>query len=157
MTGKPTSACTNSIKPCCMREQRTPSRSLYYLIDEYVALFQWADETCRDALNSPHVDKILQIHASQPFDLVVTEMFDTDCSLGIIHQLNVPYVGLSSCALFPWYYDRVNLPDIPSYIPSEFVGFPPDMGFFDRIMNWITTRTMKTLYRWVGALRWPVI
>lgn len=75
----------------------------------------------------------------------MTEFFVTDCVLGIAYKLDVPFVGLSSCALMPWHYDRVGLLDTPSHIPSEFVGFSENMNFYERSFNWATTRIIKIL------------
>lgn len=62
-------------------------------------------------------------------------------------MMRVPFVGLSSCALMPWHYDRVGLPDSPSYIPSEFSTFSERMSFWERFENWFVTRSVKLLYR----------
>lgn len=59
--------------------------------------------------------------------------------------MEVPFIGLSSCALMPWHYDRVGLLDTPSHIPSEFVGFSEKMNFYERSFNWATTRIIKIL------------
>lgn len=124
-----------------------PSRSLYTVYKEFFELAGWADITCRDAINSPQLDEILELHKHRPFDVVLVEFFDTDCPLGIIHKLNVPHIGMSSCALFPWYYDRVNLPDIASYIPSGFLGHTHNMNVWQRAKNLLIVKTMKLLYR----------
>lgn len=89
----------------------------------------------------------MELHRSKPFDLIVTEFFATDCILGVSHVMQVPFVGLSSCALMPWHYDRVGQPDSPSYIPSEFGTFSERMSFWERFENWIVTRSSKLLYR----------
>jgi len=98
-------------------------------------------------LSSSIIDDLLQTHKSNPFDLVITEIFATECMLGVIHKMNVPYVGLASCGLFPYQFDRVALPDTPSYITSIYVGFTDEMSFNERLVNWITMKTMKLMYR----------
>jgi glucuronosyltransferase len=47
----------------------------------------------------------------------------------------------------PWHYDRVGSPDIPSYIPSEFVGYSSNMNFFERFANWMVVKLTKIGYR----------
>lgn len=96
---------------------------------------------------SDSIDNILRLHKEQPFDLVITELFDSDCMLGVIYKMNVPYVGLSSCVMLPWLYDRIGLPDIPSYLPSEFVGYTDTMTFEERFISWLITKSVKLLYR----------
>lgn len=61
--------------------------------------------------------------------------------------MNRPYIGLSSCVLMPWLYDRISLPDTPSYVPSEFVGFTDSMSFPERVVSWISMKGLKLLYR----------
>lgn len=124
-----------------------PSRSMYSLYYEFYELYSLGDMTCRDTLFSDRIDYVLSEHARHPYDLVITELFDSDCMLGVIHKMQVPYVGLSSCALMPWLYDRISLPDTPSYIPSEFVGFSDTMTFVERIVSWISMKSLKLLYR----------
>ncbi|XP_065075736.1 UDP-glycosyltransferase UGT5-like [Ochlerotatus camptorhynchus] len=114
---------------------------------EFYELADWGFGTCSSALNSPALDQVLALHRSKPFDLIVTEFFSTDCMLGVSHVMRVPFVGLSSCALMPWHYDRVGQPDSPSYIPSEFSTFSEQMSFWERFENWFVTRSVKLLYR----------
>ncbi|XP_058453405.1 UDP-glucosyltransferase 2-like [Malaya genurostris] len=126
-------------------------RTFWDNFKEFYELARWGYETCTAALNSSAIDRIVEIHKSQPFDLIVTEFFSTDCMVGLSHVLRVPLVGLSSCALMPWHYDRVGLPDSPAYIPSEFSTFSERMSFWERFENWLVTRTVKLLYR---AVQW---
>ncbi|XP_062548927.1 UDP-glycosyltransferase UGT5-like isoform X2 [Armigeres subalbatus] len=119
-------------------------------LDNFVEFFElasWGFETCSTALNSPALDQVLALHRSKPFDLIVTEFFSTDCMLGVSHVMQVPFAGLSSCALMPWHYARVGLPDSPAYIPSEFSTFSERMGFWERFENWFVIRSVNLLYR----------
>lgn len=100
-------------------------------------------------LKAPALDKIEQVHNNKPFDLVITEFFDTDCMLGVIHKMQVPFIGMSSCALMPWHYSRVGIPDTPSYIPNHFYGHSEEMTFGERVNNWFVTTVNKLLYRMV--------
>lgn len=121
--------------------------SYYDRFDEFFSLFYLGDIVCRDIYHSRQLDEVLRLHDVQPFDLVVTELFDTDCMLGVIHMMNVPYVGLSSCVLMPWLYDRVALPDLPSFVPSEFIGYSERMTFAQRFKSWLVTKSMKIMYK----------
>ncbi|XP_055637869.1 UDP-glycosyltransferase UGT5-like [Toxorhynchites rutilus septentrionalis] len=114
---------------------------------EFYELAQWGFGSCAAALDSPVIDRLLQLHANDPFDLLVTEFFATDCLLGLSHLMQIPFVGVSSCALMPWYYERVGLPDSPAYIPSEFSTFSERMSFWERFENWIVTRSVKLMFR----------
>ncbi|XP_058820277.1 UDP-glycosyltransferase UGT5-like [Topomyia yanbarensis] len=126
-------------------------RKFWHNFKEFYELAQWGYITCHSALNSAAIDRVLELHKREPFDLIVTEFFSTECMLGLSYVLGVPFVGLSSCALMPWHYDRVGLPDSPSYIPSEFSTFSERMSFWERFENWFVTRSVKLLYR---AVEW---
>lgn len=114
---------------------------------EFINLKQWAVPICEFALQSKALDKILDLHNAKPFDLIAMEMFNTDCMMGTIHKMAIPFVSISSCALMPWHYDRIGLPDIPSYLGSEFSGFSHKMTFSERMNNWISINAFKRLYR----------
>lgn len=87
---------------------------MYTIVHEFYELAAEGELVCRAALNSSLIDDILQTHKNNPFDLVITEIFNTECMLGVIHKMNVPYVGLTSCGLMPYHFDRVAMPDTPS-------------------------------------------
>ncbi|XP_037024343.1 UDP-glycosyltransferase UGT5-like [Bradysia coprophila] len=132
-----------------LNELPPPSRSMYTLIHEFYELAAEGDLVCQAALNSSLIDDILRVHQNNPFDLVVTEIFNTECMLGVIHKMNVPYVGLTSCGLFPYHFDRVAMPDTPSYITSIYVGSSDEMNFYERLLNWMSMKVFKLMYRMV--------
>ncbi|XP_054743867.1 UDP-glycosyltransferase UGT5 [Anastrepha obliqua] len=125
-----------------------PRRPLHYLLLEAEVLHSEGQKSCELLYESGHVDTILKLHEQQPFDLVITEYFNTDCQLGIPYLLQVPVVGLSSCILMPYYYDRIALPDFPSYVQSEFVGFPEVLNWHQRLLNFVQMKVIKNLYRY---------
>ncbi|PSN55490.1 hypothetical protein C0J52_02575 [Blattella germanica] len=95
-------------------------------------------------LATPHCDGILRLPQvknlmNQSFDLVITELFDTDCFLGVVHQIKAPFMYFSSSVLMPWANDRFGNPDNPSYIPNLFVSNCDRMNFWERISNTIDT------------------
>lgn len=96
-------------------------------------------------LNNERTDEILE--RGEKFDLVLTELFHTDCATGLAYRLNnIPVVGLSSCVLMPYFYQRFGMPDSPSYIPSEFVGFSEKMPLHERVANYLITKSMQILF-----------
>uniref|UniRef100_A0A336KDN1 CSON005611 protein n=1 Tax=Culicoides sonorensis TaxID=179676 RepID=A0A336KDN1_CULSO len=114
---------------------------------EAFELAAWGKIACKEALASKVIDQILAIHQSDPFDIVITEFFDTDCHLGVIYKMGVPFIGLSSCALMPWHTDRIATPSTPSFIASEFVGFTEKMSYYERFVSFTVTIGVKYLYR----------
>lgn len=115
---------------------------------EMIELYGIAEIERGFALKSSKIDQILEIHRKQPFDVVIVEQFISDFYLGLIHQLNgVPFIGFSTCALPSYFYDQINLPDIPSYVPFGFSGFSWEMDLYERTINWLTVKSMKLIYR----------
>ncbi|XP_055597964.1 UDP-glucosyltransferase 2-like [Uranotaenia lowii] len=113
---------------------------------EFFMLYDWGKQACENALNSETIKTLVE--SKVQYDLVLVEQFNNDCMLGVIHMLNAPFIGLSSCPLMPWHYDRVANPQIPSYIPSLFMGYSEKMSFFERMANWMTVFFFKEMYSW---------
>jgi len=139
-----TSRTVQSLKVLAPRSPLT-----YY--DEFISLMEWGGDAC-DSLLSPasqHIrDALFGASRERKFDVLITEFFNTDCALGIAYKLNVTsFIGMSSCALMPWHYDRVGAPDTPSYIASEFVGYSQSMQLMERFTNWLVVKLTKIGYR----------
>lgn len=65
-------------------------------------LYEWGFEACDNALNSTAIKNVLTTGRREPYDLVIAEMFNTDCMLGVAHKLNAPVIGVSSTNLMSW-------------------------------------------------------
>lgn len=102
---------------------------------EFFELYNLAENERNTVLNSLHINRILDEHNQNLFDVVLTELFVSDFALGLIYKLNLPFIGFSSCALPQFFYDRVRMPDISAYIPFAFSGFSFKMDFSERIIN----------------------
>ncbi|XP_023305658.2 UDP-glycosyltransferase UGT5 [Lucilia cuprina] len=118
------------------------------LFDEYIALHDEGQESCKRLYESGHIEEVLKRHKKQPYDLVITEYFNSDCQLALPYLMKTPVVALSSCLLMPWYYDRILMPDTPSYVQSEFVGFRTPLNFNERLMNFVQAKALSLLYRY---------
>lgn len=117
------------------------------LLEEYFGLHEEGQESCGRLYESGYIPQILQRHREKPYDIVITEYFNSDCQLVIPYLLKTPIVALSSCLLMPWYYDRILLPDTPSYIQSEFIGFSTPLNWFERLTNFLQAKVLSVLYR----------
>lgn len=112
---------------------------------EFFFLHKWGVDSCENALNSTAIKKVLQMRPR--FDVIILEQFTTDCLMAVAHQLQVPVIGASSCALMPWHYARTGNPQITSYIPALFLGHSDNMSFGQRVANWVTVQGMILLKR----------
>lgn len=127
--------------------EHTPTRSLKVLLLEYYSLFSEGQTTCGRLYSSGHVNTVMRRHQEKPYDLLLTEYFSTDCQLSIAKVLNLPIIGVSTCALMPYFYDRIDLPDTPAYVQSEFVGFAQPLSWDDRLLNFVQAKLLKLLYK----------
>lgn len=86
-------------------------------------------------LNNGVMKKLLE--SKEKYDLILMEMFVTDCYFGFIHHFKVPFVGLSSSGLLPWTSQFYANPLTPSYVPMIFLPHSDSMNFFERTENFI--------------------
>uniref|UniRef100_A0A1A9ZNZ7 UDP-glycosyltransferases domain-containing protein n=1 Tax=Glossina pallidipes TaxID=7398 RepID=A0A1A9ZNZ7_GLOPL len=124
-----------------------PARSWDILFKEYLSLHREGQSSCKKLYESGFVQRALDQHLIQPYDLVITEYFNTDCHLALPYLMNLPIVGFSSCLLMPWYYERLLMPDTPSYIQSEFIGYPEPLKWYQRTENFLQAKIFRLLYR----------
>lgn len=103
---------------------------------------EWGIDACENALNSTAIQIVLQ----QTFDIILMEQFNCDCMMAIAWKINAPVIGMSSCVLLPWLYDRVGSPLIPSYMPS-FLGYSDEMSLSERSISWISINAMNLFYK----------
>ncbi|XP_017768996.1 PREDICTED: UDP-glucuronosyltransferase 1-9-like isoform X4 [Nicrophorus vespilloides] len=87
-------------------------------------------EICSN-LNNPDVLKLKDMQ----FDVVLVELFNTDCFLGLVHQLKAPFIGVASHVLMPFTNKIIGNVDNPSYIPNQFMHFSDKMSFLERLEN----------------------
>ncbi|XP_069682309.1 UDP-glycosyltransferase UGT5-like isoform X2 [Periplaneta americana] len=99
--------------------------------------------TCKNTLESPEMKKL--VASNETFDLVITELFNTDCLLGYVYTLKTPFIALSSSTMMPWAYARFGTPNNPSYIGNQFLYHASDMTFQERIINAL----YFVVFRWV--------
>ncbi|XP_059617581.1 UDP-glycosyltransferase UGT5-like [Phlebotomus argentipes] len=121
--------------------------SLWNVYRDFSGLIEMSERVCTSLLESSALSDVLTIHKETPFDLVLIELFATDCPLGIANEMNLTTIGISPCALMPWHYDRFNLMDFPSFVPTESSPFATKMTFWERVENYLIGKVMKILFR----------
>lgn len=104
-------------------------------------------EICEPVLNYPEVKRIVE--SRERFDLLIVEIFATDCFLGIAHALNIPRViaAISSVPV-PWSNEVLRNPENPSYIPNWFSPYTGRMSFLERSINTVGLLITKLIYRY---------
>ncbi|KAJ8976653.1 hypothetical protein NQ317_010368 [Molorchus minor] len=106
-------------------------------------------DTCESTFNSDVARNVR--NSSKTYDLVITELFTTDCMLGWAYHFKAPSVVLSSSAALPWSNDRFGNPDNPAYIPSFQSAYSPHMSLLQRLANTFNVVTAKLVYRFMSS------
>lgn len=101
------------------------------IIDNYW-LAQIGAQNC-EALNFPQIQNL--ITSNKTFDLIINEHFNTDCFMALNYILKTPNIGIGSCTMMPWLYDRFGIPNNPSYMPVNLLHYGDEMTFFERVIN----------------------
>lgn len=86
------------------------------------------------------------------FDLVLIENFNTNCFMGFVHKLNVPFIDISTHQPMPWAIHNLRLHDEASFIPMVLTSIPKPMNLFHRTMNtlsfYVSTAIYYTVFHW---------
>ncbi|KAK9870917.1 hypothetical protein WA026_009879 [Henosepilachna vigintioctopunctata] len=107
----------------------------------------FGESVCRGAYASNKLDEIFE--SSHKYDLMIAEMFNSDCFLPINHKLNIPIIGMSSSALLPWMYGRFGIPTNPSYMTNIILDHPKRLSFVQRLENTVITGLERLFfYQW---------
>ncbi|KAL7043666.1 hypothetical protein ACKWTF_001618 [Chironomus riparius] len=114
---------------------------------EFFMLKNFAQESCQLALNSSAIKNVFNQGRREPFDLIIVEMWNTDCMLGVAEKLKAPIIALSSCNIMPWHTTKLGLPYEPGFLPTTFVGYSDHMSFGARLSNWLTLAYMNFMYK----------
>ncbi|KAL3266343.1 hypothetical protein HHI36_010521 [Cryptolaemus montrouzieri] len=99
------------------------------------------DAYCKAAYESDALQKLL--HSEEDFDLVITEMFNSDCILAVNKKYKAPVIGMATSIMMPWHPARFGVPDNPSYLPTLFLDYSNRMKFFERVENTLVSLTHK--------------
>uniref|UniRef100_A0A1B6C0W4 Glucuronosyltransferase n=1 Tax=Clastoptera arizonana TaxID=38151 RepID=A0A1B6C0W4_9HEMI len=92
------------------------------------------------------LEQLLQKLNNHKFDLVMTEIFNTDLFLGFAYKYKANIISLSSCPVVPWGTQRFGIPDNPAYIPYAFSSKIDLTSFTNRLWNFYSNFILKTVY-----------
>ncbi|XP_046620210.1 UDP-glucosyltransferase 2-like [Neodiprion virginianus] len=83
----------------------------------------------------PQLQNIL--NTKTKYDVMVTEVFGTNCYLAVAHKLQIPVVGVTTGVMYSWGYSPFFGDGNPSFIPSQLGSFTNEMSFLERVENTI--------------------
>ena len=117
---------------------------------ELYGLHNMSSVACEVGLKHPLVKQLATSGAK--FDLVLTESFNTNCFMVVVHKFNAPVIEISTHQLMPWAIEHMGISNEASYIPSMLTRLPRPMSFTDRVWNaitiWFLTTFYNTVYHW---------
>lgn len=114
-------------------------KSQYYMMN--FMLNECGVDLCKTLFNTPVLQNIK--NTKKKYDLLITEVFGTDCMLGFSHIFDIPVVALTSSVNLPWGSDRFGNPDNPAYIPNYFVPYTSQMTLMQRVVNTVSLYAAK--------------
>ncbi|XP_047997900.1 UDP-glycosyltransferase UGT5-like isoform X2 [Leguminivora glycinivorella] len=103
-------------------------------------------DNCKMLLENKEVQNLWK--SKTKFDVILVEQFQSDCALGLAHELGAPVVGLTSHTPMTWHYDRFGIPRNPSYVPCLYFGGGTKPTLYQRIEAFIFNTYFNSLYSW---------
>ncbi|VVC24237.1 UDP-glucuronosyl/UDP-glucosyltransferase [Cinara cedri] len=97
---------------------------------------------CEERLKSSRLQEIIKNPPKNPaYDLVLVEVFSAHCFMAFGHHLNVPVVGVTSSAVYPWIHDMIANPQNLAYSSNILSSSLNPTSFWNRLYN-----TLHTFY-----------
>lgn len=110
-------------------------------LDNFIWVNQFGVETCKDVIQSKQVQNLLK--SGRKFDLLILELFNTDCFFSFSQVFSSPFIACSSCNTFPHHNHRISNPDSLAFSPNVFYPMSRNMNLFERVINSVTTLGMQ--------------
>ncbi|KAK0175125.1 hypothetical protein PV327_008904 [Microctonus hyperodae] len=90
--------------------------------------------TVCDLLSADVFGKLLKT-PKNTYDVIVVELFTSNCFLAFGKHLNAPIVGTVLSKMHDWLYSPFGVPFNTAYMPSLFSSFSQSMTFLERLQN----------------------
>ncbi|XP_039276643.1 UDP-glucosyltransferase 2 [Nilaparvata lugens] len=111
-------------------------------------IWEYGFQLCSNAYKDQRVQNL--INTTGKFDLVITEIFSSDCFVPFAYKLKVPLVSIVTSSALPWMNSRVGNPDNPSYLVNYASSFSPQMTFLERLENFYFLSFAKIGYHFLS-------
>ncbi|XP_028178354.1 UDP-glycosyltransferase UGT5-like [Ostrinia nubilalis] len=92
------------------------------------------------------------LNSTVTYDLVIVEVFGTECFLPLGERFKAPVVGLLSSVPLPWFNEQLGNPEATAYVPAYMTGFGQHMNLIERLSNTISVLWAKILYRYKSQI-----
>lgn len=98
------------------------------------------ETVCRAYYELPEVKAITK----EKFNLVIVSSFINECTFGLIHRLDTPFMFVTTFAPLPWTAAITGTPSPPSFVPLPFFNSNDKMNFLERVKNFAAQLGFKT-------------
>lgn len=105
---------------------------------------------CETVSRLPSVKALL--NSSVTFDMVIVEVFGSECFLPLGQRFKAPVIGLLSSVPLPWVNEQLGNPEETSYVPAYMMGYGQRMNLWERFSNTIAIIWSKILYKYMSQI-----
>lgn len=105
-------------------------------------LFLIASITCKAMLEDPGVQAIKE----GDYDVIIIEQFNSDCGLGIVNKLKIPFIGVTSHVMMAWTTGRLGVIENPSFVPSHYLNFGRNPNMLQTAQSFLLGTWYKSVY-----------
>ncbi|KAM3961542.1 UDP-glucosyltransferase 2-like [Aphomia sociella] len=121
-------------------------RSYWSILQVSMFLVNYGTANCKLLLADENVQNLWKTNTK--FDVVVTEQFQSDCSLGLAYKLGAPVVGITSHKMMPWHMNRFGIGYNPSYMSFMFLEGGTKPTLYQRVERVLMHNYFNILYRY---------
>ncbi|XP_074037721.1 UDP-glycosyltransferase UGT5 [Leptinotarsa decemlineata] len=121
-------------------------------LDRYMGanlIASFANHTCTQGLQHKNFQNFLK--EKNHFDLLIIELFNTNCFMGLAKKYGIPAVGLSTTIAPQWVQSLFGLADHPAYVSNHFMGYSDRLTFWERVENTIMLLENNLIYTFLSA------
>lgn len=80
---------------------------------------------------------IQNLHENHRFDLVILNMFHSECLYPIVRKFEAPIIGYHSTSMVAWIPEKLGLPLSSAAVPNVYMTFGTRMSFSERVQNFV--------------------
>ncbi|GBP73552.1 Ecdysteroid UDP-glucosyltransferase [Eumeta japonica] len=110
-------------------------------------LTDWAVKICEKLQHWPPLQPLYE-NPRGSYDVVIVEMFNSACPLGLAHATGAPIIGITSHQDLTWWTGTFGQFDNPSYVPNVLLPFDQNMTLLERVANTATMAIQKVWFDW---------
>ncbi|XP_043282575.1 UDP-glucosyltransferase 2-like isoform X1 [Venturia canescens] len=101
-------------------------------------------------LSNPEMQRLIKNPPKdRPYDLLITELFATNCYMALGYHLKVPTIATISTSLYPWHDRIVGNPANLAIRPNNFYAPPLPMDFSTRLYNTVYSYFIDAYFKYL--------